>query len=108
MRSFSLSRRTFARGVLAAFALLAPYGTPVALAGLMMSSLPYSPVSALTAFLLLRWNPLAALLLALLAWGLVSFGLYFLFRMTGLFVKLDRLVANAPNRVHRWWRRLSS
>jgi hypothetical protein len=63
---------------------------------------------AVTAFLLLRWNPVAALLLALLAWGLVSFGLYFLFRMTGLFVKLDRLVANAPKRVHRWWRRLSS
>ena len=48
---------------------------------------------ALTASVLLRWNPLAALLLALLAWVVVSFGLYFLFRVTGLFLKLDRLLA---------------
>src|SRR3981081_3334245 len=44
---------------------------------------------ALTAFTLLRWNPVAALLLALMAWALVSVGLYFLFRVTGLFLKQD-------------------
>src|SRR5438309_3468092 len=48
---------------------------------------------ALTASLLLRWNPVAALLLALLAWALVAAGLYFLFRVTSLFLKQDQLVA---------------
>jgi hypothetical protein len=48
---------------------------------------------AVTATLLLRWYPAAALLLALLAWALVSVGLYFLFRVTGLFLKQDRLLA---------------
>jgi hypothetical protein len=47
---------------------------------------------ALVAFLLLRWNPVAALLLALLAWALVSAGLYFIFRVTGLFLKQDELL----------------
>jgi len=48
---------------------------------------------ALTASLLLRWNPVAALLLALLAWALVSVGLYSLFRVTGLFLEQDELLA---------------
>ena len=48
---------------------------------------------ALTASLLLRWNPVAALLLALLTWALVAAGLYFLFRVTSLFLKQDQLVA---------------
>jgi hypothetical protein len=48
---------------------------------------------ALTAFTLLRWNPVAALLLALMAWAVVSVGLYFLFRVTGLFLKQDKLIA---------------
>jgi hypothetical protein len=48
---------------------------------------------AVTATLLLPWYPAAALLLALLAWALVSVGLYFLFRVTGLFLKQDRLLA---------------
>jgi hypothetical protein len=42
--------------------------------------------------MLLRTNPLIALLLALLAWLLVAGGLYFFFRMTGLFVKQDELL----------------
>jgi hypothetical protein len=48
---------------------------------------------ALTASVLLRWNPVAALMLALLAWILVSVGLYVLFRLTGLFLRQDRLLA---------------
>jgi hypothetical protein len=48
---------------------------------------------ALTASLLLRWNAVAALLLALLAWVVVSVGLYALFRVSGLFLKQDRLLA---------------
>jgi hypothetical protein len=48
---------------------------------------------ALTASLLLRWNPVAALLLALVAWTVVSVGLYALFRVSGLFLKQDRLLA---------------
>lgn len=48
---------------------------------------------ALTASVLLRWNSVAALLVALLAWVVVSLGLYFLFRVTGLFLKQDRLLA---------------
>ena len=48
---------------------------------------------ALITFPLLRWNPVAALLLALLAWALLSAGLYFLFRFTGLFLKQDELLA---------------
>ena len=45
-----------------------------------------------TAVLLLRWNPVAALLSALLAWVIVAGGLYFLFRESGLFLKQDRLL----------------
>lgn len=48
---------------------------------------------ALTSLLLLRWNPLIALPLALLAWTVVSVGLYFLFRVTGLFLLQDRLMS---------------
>jgi hypothetical protein len=50
---------------------------------------------AFTAVLLLRANPLVALLLALLAWLLVSGGLYFLFRKTGLFLKQDELLTKS-------------
>src|SRR5438067_9709115 len=50
---------------------------------------------ACTALLLLRWNPAGALLLALVAWAFVSAGLYFLFRVTGLFLRQDRLVSKA-------------
>ena len=50
---------------------------------------------ALTAMLLLRWNPVAALLVALLAWTVVSAGLYFLFRATGLFLRQDRLASTS-------------
>ena len=50
---------------------------------------------ALTTMLLLRWNPFAALLLAVLAWAVVSGGLYFLFRETGLFLKQDRLLSKS-------------
>src|SRR5207244_4432459 len=50
---------------------------------------------AVTTVLLLRWNPAAALLLALLAWTVVSAGLYFLFRASGLFLRQDRLVSKA-------------
>jgi hypothetical protein len=50
---------------------------------------------ALTAGLLLRWNPLAALLIALLAWAVVSGGLYFLFRETGLFLRQDKLLSRS-------------
>ena len=46
-----------------------------------------------TAVLLLRWNPVAALLLALLAWVIVAGGLYFLVRESGFFLKQDRLLA---------------
>jgi len=45
--------------------------------------------------MLLRWNPVGALLLALVAWAAVSAGLYFLFRVTGLFLRQDRLVSKA-------------
>jgi hypothetical protein len=48
---------------------------------------------ALTASVLLRWNPVGALLLALVAWAVVSVGLYALFRVSGLFLKQDRLLA---------------
>jgi hypothetical protein len=47
---------------------------------------------AFTALMVLRTNPLIALLLALVAWLFVGGGLYFLFRMTGLFVKQDELL----------------
>jgi hypothetical protein len=46
---------------------------------------------ALTAMVLLPWNPAAALLLAMLVWIAVSTGLYFLLRVSGLFLKQDRL-----------------
>jgi len=45
---------------------------------------------AFTAVLLLPWNPVAALLLALVAWALVAGGLYFLFRASGLFLNQDQ------------------
>src|SRR3982074_3760046 len=48
---------------------------------------------ALTAFAFLRWTPLAALVLPLMPWALVSVGLYSLFRVTGLFLKQDKLIA---------------
>ena|SRR5919201_289360 len=48
---------------------------------------------ALTALLLLKWNPVIALLLALVAWTIASLGLYFAFRATGLFLAQDRLLA---------------
>jgi hypothetical protein len=48
---------------------------------------------ALITSLLLRWNHVAALLLALLAWALVSGELYALFRITGLFLEQDQLLA---------------
>jgi uncharacterized protein DUF3147 len=48
---------------------------------------------ALTAMLLLAWNPVAALVLALAAWAVASTSLYFLFRITGLFLLQDRLVS---------------
>jgi uncharacterized protein DUF3147 len=47
---------------------------------------------AFTALMLLRANALIALLLALVAWLFVTCGLYFLFRITGLFVEQDRLL----------------
>jgi Protein of unknown function (DUF3147) len=47
---------------------------------------------AFTALMVLRTNPVIALLLAVVAWLLVAGGLYFLFRMTGLFVKQDKLL----------------
>jgi hypothetical protein len=50
---------------------------------------------ALTAVLLLRWNPIAALLLALVSWAIVSGGLYLLFRETGLFLKQDELLSKS-------------
>ena len=45
--------------------------------------------------MLLRRNPVGALLLGLVAWAAVSAGLYFLFRVTGLFLRQDRLVSRA-------------
>jgi hypothetical protein len=42
--------------------------------------------------MLLRTNAVIVLLLALVAWLLVAGGLYFLFRITGLFVKQDNLL----------------
>ena len=50
---------------------------------------------AFTALQLLRSNPLVALALALLAWLLVSEGLYFLFRETGLFLWQDKLLTKS-------------
>lgn len=44
---------------------------------------------AFTAVRLLPANPVLALLVAVLAWLLVAGGLYFLFRVTGIFVKQD-------------------
>lgn len=46
---------------------------------------------ALTAILLMRVNPALALILALVAWIVVSTGLYFLIRVSGLFLASDRL-----------------
>ena len=50
---------------------------------------------ALTALLLLRVNPALALILALVAWIVVSTGLYFLIRMSGLFLASDRLFSKS-------------
>jgi len=50
---------------------------------------------AFTAALLVRWNPIVALLLAMLAWAIVAGGLYFLFRQSGLFIKQDQLLSNS-------------
>ena len=50
---------------------------------------------AFTALQLLRSNPLVALALALLAWLLMSGGLYFLFRETGLFLRQDRFLTRS-------------
>jgi hypothetical protein len=50
---------------------------------------------ASTAVLLMRTNPVIALMLAMLAWVLVSVGLYFLLRLTGLFLKQDKLMAKS-------------
>ncbi|HKV30478.1 MAG TPA: DUF3147 family protein [Candidatus Dormibacteraeota bacterium] len=47
---------------------------------------------AFTALQLLRANPMVALTLAVLAWVLVSGGLYLLLRETGLFLKQDKLL----------------
>ena len=46
---------------------------------------------ALVAIRLLTWSPLVALVFAMVAWAAVSIGLYFLFRISGLFLKSDRL-----------------
>ena len=56
---------------------------------------------ALTAVRLLRWNPFAALILALVAWAVVTGGLYFLFRESGLFVEQDRLLSKSVRRGRR-------
>ena len=50
---------------------------------------------AFTALQLLRANPMVALALALLAWLLVSGGLYFLSRKTGLFLWQDKLLTKS-------------
>ena len=50
---------------------------------------------AITVMLLLHWNPVAALLVALVAWSLVAGGLYFLFRASGLFLKQDQLLSKS-------------
>jgi uncharacterized protein DUF3147 len=49
---------------------------------------------ALTTILLLPVNPALALLLALVAWIVVSTGLYFLIRASGLFLAWDRLFSD--------------
>jgi Protein of unknown function (DUF3147) len=48
-----------------------------------------------TAVLLLRWNPVLALIAGLVAWTLVSVGLYVAFRSTGLFLKQDELLSKS-------------
>jgi len=50
---------------------------------------------AFTALQLLRADPVVALALALLAWLLVSGGLYFLSRETGLFLWQDKLLTKS-------------
>ena len=47
---------------------------------------------ALAAALMLRWNPVFALLIALVAWAVVLVGLYSVFRLTGLFLRQDELL----------------
>ena len=55
---------------------------------------------AFTTLRLLPTNPLVALLLALLAWLVVAAGLYFLFRLTGLFLKQDEMLARRDSMWH--------
>jgi hypothetical protein len=50
-------------------------------------------VFVLTAMLLMPWNPAAALVLALATWSVTSMGLYFPFRVTGLFLFQDQLMS---------------
>ena len=50
---------------------------------------------ALAAIFLLPINPALALILALIAWILVSTGLYFLIRASGLFLASDRLFSSS-------------
>ena len=52
---------------------------------------------ALVAIRLLTWSPLVALVFAMVAWAAVSIGLYFLFRISGLFLKSDRLFSKAQS-----------
>jgi hypothetical protein len=53
---------------------------------------------ALVAGDLLPWNPVLALVFGGLAWAAVATGLYFAFRLSGLFLRLDRLVSKSPAR----------
>ena len=48
---------------------------------------------AFTTLRLLPANPVVALLLALLAWLVVSAGLYFVFRVTGIFIRQDAVLS---------------
>ena len=50
---------------------------------------------ALVAIRLLTWNPLLALVGAMMVWIALSSGLYFLFRVSGLFLKSDRLLSKS-------------
>lgn len=50
---------------------------------------------ALIAIELLAWNPLLALVFAVIAWIVVSTGLYTLFRVSGLFLKTDLLISRS-------------
>jgi hypothetical protein len=50
---------------------------------------------AFTALRLLPANPVLALLLALLAWCVISAGLYMVLRLSGVFVKQDELLTRS-------------